>query len=139
MQVLTGVSKSITMTNESLVPAVFNALLRKLDSPFATTYATGTLAPRACHELTVSCCMDDTVKCTNDLILQIVNAPEQVVALTAIGVGATITASRQLKSIDLGEHFSSRVVREEFVLENLGRKAQQLTWMRFPFFEILPA
>ena len=127
-QVLTDVSKSITMTNDSLVPAVYKTLLRKADSPFTIQQATGTLAPGECREFALSCHMDDTVRSTNDLIFQIVNAPEQVVALVAFGVGATITASRPLKVVDLGENFSSRIIREEFVLENLGRKAQQLTW-----------
>lgn len=127
--VLTSVPKSITMTNESLVPANYRTLLRKSDSPFMLSQTAGTLAPGECAELEVLCRLDDTVKSTNELILQMENAPEQVVALTAMGSGATITASRDLKAIEFGENFSSRVVREEFVLENLGRKAQQLTWL----------
>ena len=99
------------MTNDSLVPAKYKALLRKADSPFEIAQAAGELAPGECREFNLTCCMDDAIKSTNDLIFQVVNAAEQVVALTALGFGATITASRELKTVDLGEHFSSRLIR----------------------------
>ena len=131
-QVLTNISRPITMTNDSLVEAEYSAFLRKGDSPFQIKESTGTLAPGEHRDLVLSCHMDDTVKSTNELIVQIVNAPEQIIALAATGIGATITASRNLKVIDMGENFSSRIIKDEFALENLGRKPQQVSWMNAP-------
>ena len=83
--VLTDVTRSITLTNDSLVPAVYKCLLRKSDSPFTILGAEGTLAPQEVREFAVSAHMDDTVRSTNDLILQIVNAPEVVVRACSDG------------------------------------------------------
>ena len=72
------------MTNDSLVPAVYKLQMRKSDSPFIMTETAGTLAAGECRELMVSCHMDDMVRSTNDLIIQIVNAPQQVVTLASM-------------------------------------------------------
>ena len=128
-QVLTDAPKTLTLDNNSLVPAVFKLLLRKPNSPFSLPLEEFTMAPKEKYDLTLTAHMDDTVRSTNDLILQIMHAPEIVVPLSATGVGATITASRPMDTIHFGEQFSSRIIKEEFTLSNLGRKAQQLTWI----------
>ena len=74
------------------------------------------MAPGEKRELLLTVHTDDTVKTTNDLILQIKFAPEVVVALVAMGIGATSSASRNMASISFGGCFSSRILNEEFTL-----------------------
>ena len=72
---------------------------------------------------------DDAVKSTNDLILQIVHAPEAVVPLSVVGVGATITANAAARRArPRRELLVARASATRSSLENLGRKPQQLTW-----------
>ena len=65
--------------------------------------------------------------------MQIKLAPEVVVALVAMGIGATSSASRltsrNMASISFGGCFSSRILNEEFTLLNKGRRPQVLTWV----------
>ena len=148
-QVLTTLTKAFTMYNDSLVPAAYKLLLRKSDSPFSLEETKGTLKPLEKKDVTVGCHMDDTIKVQNDLILQIVNAPEQIISLNAVGVGATITAATfsgdskaprgeplawaagegNCSPIEFGETFSMRNSFQYFTLENLGRKPQKITWV----------
>ena len=126
--VLTDSTRALTLTNDSLINADYACLLRKGDTPFTVGAPKGTLAPGEVRELSLLAHCDDAVKSTNDLILQIVHAPEAVVPLSVVGVGATITANRPLDALDLGENFSSRIIRDEIVLGKPRRKPQQLTW-----------
>ena len=129
-QVLTDIVRPLTLTNDSLVPAVCKAFLRRSGTPFSLPYESFTMAPQEVLDFQLTVRMDDAVKATNDLLFQIVNAPEQVVPLTAVGIGATITSSREnMAAVDFGENFSSTIIKKEFTLENLGRQSQQLAWL----------
>lgn len=108
VKVLVDTSRSLTLRNESLVPAEYTALLRKPGSPFAMAEGSGTLAAGEIRDITITANLDDTVRASNDVIVQVINAPEQVVALVAVGVGATILPTRDLEQISFGEHFSNR-------------------------------
>ena len=127
--VLKDVPRALTLDNQSLIPAVFKAVLRKAGSPFSLEAKEFTMKAGEKRDFVVKVHTDDTVKTTNDLILQIKYASEVIVPLSATGIGATISASRDMSSLSFGENFSSRILKDEFVLTNLGRRPQSLTWI----------
>ena len=76
--VLQHVTKTLTLTNASLIPATYNAITRKQppNTSFTIPASTATLAPGEVRELEISVYLDDCVKVTEDLILQVESAPE---------------------------------------------------------------
>jgi P pilus assembly chaperone PapD len=128
-EVLQFVHAPLTLTNNSLIPAVFTCMLRKgAASPFSVATPSGTLAAGESRDLDLSIHMDDTVRMSDELILQITDAPERTVELIAAGVGTTVFCDTPLKELNFGETFSQRTCTREFTMENRGRKAQTIVW-----------
>lgn len=126
--VLQHVHRPLVLTNHSLIPAEFSGQMRKAASPFALSTPLGTLEPGETRELSLSVHLEETTKVADDLILQIKDAPEQVLSLAATGTGSTIWSERALDTLDFGERFASRMCSMEFTLENRGRRSQTIAW-----------
>ena len=103
------VTRPLLLTNDSLIPADFRGVLRNPSSPFSLAVLSGTLAPGEAREVNISVYLDDAVKVTEELIVQVRDAGERSVALSAIGTGATIWCATPLDEIKFGEHFSQRL------------------------------
>ena len=138
--VLQHTIKTLTLTNASLIPATYNAITRKQppNTSFSIPVPTATLAPGEVRELEISVYLDDCVKVTEDLILQVEDAPERTIHLAAVGVGSTISCTVgdgstgeeiDLATLNFGDHYSNRLCQMEITLENKGRKAQTLSWL----------
>ena len=129
--VLQNISRPLTLFNDSLIPATFNALTRKPppSTSFTIPAPTDTLAPGEKRDLELSIYLDDTVKVSEELLVQTKDAEDQKVTLTALGIGSTIWCEQgDLSVLDFGDHYSNRLCSMEITLENRGRKAQTLTW-----------
>ena len=135
--VLQDATRTLALFNDSLIPATYHAMTRKAppNTSFAIAVPTETLAPGETREIDISVFLDDTVRVSEELILQIKDSPERTLTLTATGTGSTIvgtvgdaTVTSDLATLDFGDHYSNRLCQMEVTLENRGRKPQTLTW-----------
>ena len=83
VSVLTPVERTVALTNDSLIPAEYRWVLRKPGTAFSITEMNGTLAPGEVREVPISAYLDDTVKVTEELLLQARTHPQRRVSAAA--------------------------------------------------------
>ncbi|XP_033116735.1 hydrocephalus-inducing protein homolog isoform X2 [Anneissia japonica] len=128
-QVLTDVTRTVELSNESLIPAEFTCSLVRPNSLWKVEPASGVIPPEEALEIKVTVNLDDCIKFHDKLAISFVNSQVHVVKLHAVGFGTTIVSNPPMTpSINLGHHFSNRSCKRMFTLTNKGRRHQQMFW-----------
>ncbi|XP_069510876.1 hydrocephalus-inducing protein homolog [Ambystoma mexicanum] len=135
--VLTDVSRTLILSNQSFIPARFLAKMVRSRSHWRIEPCEGVVPPETELALTLVANLDDTLKFQEKMCLSIENSSVYAIPIQATGTGTTITTDRPFApSLDLGPHFSVGPCRYHFTMTNQGRRTHQLYWMTegFPQF-----
>jgi hydrocephalus-inducing protein len=168
---LCHVTKTITLTNESLIPAPYQAVIKNLRSKFTVgpplqqdskrsaslldddddvapalgiiadnddnidaqeeqrVPGEGLLAPGASEKIVITCNLDDTTRHKDTLTIIVAEGEPLTVGLVARGTGTTMHCDEDIGMIDFGFQFTNGICSRKFLLENKGRRSQQLNWV----------
>ncbi|XP_078527074.1 hydrocephalus-inducing protein homolog isoform X2 [Lissotriton helveticus] len=135
--VLTDVSRTLLLSNQSCIPARFLAKMVRSRSQWRIEPSEGVVPPEADVEVTLVANLDDTLKFQDKVSLAIENSNVYTIKVQATGTGTTITTDRPFApALNLGSHFSAGPCRYHFTMMNRGRRTHQLYWMTegFPQF-----
>ncbi|XP_029465095.1 hydrocephalus-inducing protein homolog [Rhinatrema bivittatum] len=135
--VLTVASRTLHLSNQSCIPARFQAQMVRSHSYWRIEPSEGVIPPEAEMTLTLVAQLDDTVKFNDKVQLAIVNSNTYTIPVQAKGTGNTIKTDRPfISGLNLGIHFSGSVCSYHFTMTNHGRRTYQLYWMTegFPLF-----
>jgi adenylate kinase family enzyme len=128
IQVLKENVSTLTLTNDSPIPANFTCATVSDSSVFRVEPQFGTIAPGGTINIDVTAYLDDTLKFTDILKVGVQSDGIHEVQLVARGQGTTITFDEGLRLVDFQDVFSNRECSREFILVNKGRRAQTLHW-----------
>ncbi|KAJ3159463.1 hypothetical protein HDU86_001781 [Geranomyces michiganensis] len=149
--VLKQVPLTLTLENDSLIPAHFQCESVNEPSVFTVEPRVGKIPPNKQATLTVTAMLDDSLRFTDIIKLTTRSGGVHEVNLTAKGSGTTITFDEALTHVDFNNVFSSRECSRDFIITNRGRRPQTLMWTLderkaskdvaayIPVFEALPA
>ncbi|XP_030060864.1 hydrocephalus-inducing protein homolog [Microcaecilia unicolor] len=130
IQVLTEVSRTLQLSNQSCIPAHFLAQMVRSHSYWSVEPSEGVIPPGTDLTLTLVAKLDDTVKFFDKLQLVIVNSNTYTIPVQAKGIGNTILTDRPFASgLNLGIHFGGTVCTYHFTMTNYGRRTYQLYWL----------
>ncbi|CAH1779299.1 unnamed protein product [Owenia fusiformis] len=127
--VLTEVSKTLLLSNESLIPAKFTSHMVRPNSVWNVEPRDGEIPPEETMELTVTANLDDCVRFQDKLQVNFLDSQARTIPVTAYGYGTTIVSDPPMDVyLNLGPHFSANPCKKTFLLTNKGRRHQQLVW-----------
>ncbi|CAN2389289.1 axonemal central apparatus assembly [Pristimantis euphronides] len=135
--VLSDVSRTICLCNQSLIPAAFQASMVRKRSMWRVEPGCGEVPAEGEVCLTIVAYLDDTVAFKDTVKLVITNSNTYLIPVHATGTGTTIVTDRTFAPVlNLGAHFSADPCRYHFTMTNRGRRTHQLYWMTngFPQF-----
>eukprot|EP00232_Nephroselmis_pyriformis_P008175 CAMPEP_0182895474 /NCGR_PEP_ID=MMETSP0034_2-20130328/25702_1 /TAXON_ID=156128 /ORGANISM="Nephroselmis pyriformis, Strain CCMP717" /LENGTH=2117 /DNA_ID=CAMNT_0025029307 /DNA_START=132 /DNA_END=6482 /DNA_ORIENTATION=- len=128
-EVLAEHSRTIYVTNASLVPAEFKCFVNGKDSSFSVDIREGTLQPQETIPITIGVLMDETMQFHDSLNILVMEGDDTQIPIKALGTGSTVVCEEFAGSrVDFGNQFTGRGFSREFVLNNLGRKSQTIVW-----------
>nr|XP_006823299.1 PREDICTED: hydrocephalus-inducing protein homolog [Saccoglossus kowalevskii] len=128
-QVLTDISRTVILSNESLIPAHFTCQMVRSNSVWKVEPKEGIIPPEDSLALTVTCNLDDCIRFQDKLAINFINSQVRMISVMAHGQGTTIVSEPPLTpAVDLGPHFSNKPCVRIFKLTNSGRRHQQMFW-----------
>ncbi|KAM9301954.1 hydrocephalus-inducing protein homolog [Gastrophryne carolinensis] len=135
--VLTDVTRTLRLSNQSLIPAPFQAMMMRKRSVWRVEPSSGEVPAEGDIDITLVAHLDDTVAFKDTVQLVITNSNTYLIPVQALGIGTTIVTDRTFApTLNLGAHFSAGPCRYHFTMTNRGRRTHQLYWMTegFPQF-----
>ncbi|KTG35348.1 hypothetical protein cypCar_00023228 [Cyprinus carpio] len=141
--VLTDVTRTLQLSNDSPIPARFFAQMVKNRSHWCVDPPEGEIPPEQGLELKLIAHLNDTLPFQDELLLEIQDGQTFNIPVWAKGKGTTIVTDRPFApNLDLGTHFSSVPCQYAFRITNRGRRTHQLLWTtevfpQFPNRELL--
>ena len=142
-QCLIPTTRALVMTNDSLIEARFRALIvgkrskwriKDSKSGLATD---GRLAPGESITIELIVTLDDMLTFRDTLRIIVPEGEEVHVPLSAMGVGSTIYCNEDITKVPYSHQLTNRVCERRFLLENKGRRTQQLTWTNTSLIEAI--
>ena len=118
--------RSLRLFNDSLIPASIKLFLKMARSKFELSMRELTLAPKETYDLTVTANLDDTIVNKDEIHIIVEEGDNVMVPLSALGIGTTIHCNQELSVIDMGYQLTNTVWEKRIMLENKGRRPQQL-------------
>ncbi|XP_075290309.1 hydrocephalus-inducing protein homolog isoform X2 [Opisthocomus hoazin] len=129
IQVLRDASRTLHLSNQSVIPASFWAEMAGKRSRWRIEPSRGVIPPETEVSVTVIANLDDTEKLKDELTVFIENSHSYMVPVQAVGIGTTIVTDRPFApELNLGAHFSLDPCCYRFKIMNKGRRTHQLCW-----------
>lgn len=126
--------RTLTLSNQSLIPALFKAHMAHKKSHWTIEPKEGKVPPESDVELTLTANLNDILTFKDKVILDIENSNTYQIPVQASGIGSTIVTDKPFApELNLGAHFSLDTYYYRFKLTNKGRRVQQLFWMNEDF------
>lgn len=129
MQVLQDHVDQITLQNASPIPAKFKVSLKHNSPTFCVKSDTGIIPSESSITLDVIFLPDDSIKFTEELIITITNGDILTAKLIGSGRGFSIVSDVEIEDMDLGSHFTERILMRTFTLTNMSRRPQAIQWI----------
>lgn len=120
--------RTFKITNDSLVPASLKVFLKLARSKFSMNVREIVLEAQESTDVDVIVNLDDCIVQRDELHIVVAEGNNLMIPLSAKGIGTTIHCADDLEKIDLGVQLTTVVFRKHMVLENKGRRPQQLHW-----------
>ncbi|KAM6253129.1 hydrocephalus-inducing protein homolog [Porphyrio hochstetteri] len=145
IQVLEDASRTLYLSNQSVIPASFRAEVAGKRSRCRIEPSKGVIPPETEVAVTVTANLDDIKKFEDKVIVSIKNSHSYDVLIQAFGIGTTIVTDKPLApELNWGPHFSLDPCCYRFNLTNKGRRIHRLYWRTegfppFPCHDRLPA
>ncbi|KAM9191706.1 LOW QUALITY PROTEIN: hydrocephalus-inducing protein homolog [Dugong dugon] len=132
--VLKDFSRVLNLSNQSFIPALFQAHMAHKKSLWTVEPNEGMIPPEADVQLAVTANLNDIVTFKDMIILDIENSNTYQIPVQASGIGSTIVSDKPFApELNLGAYFSLDTYYYRFKLTNKGRRVQQLFWMNNSF------
>ncbi|XP_004431871.1 PREDICTED: hydrocephalus-inducing protein homolog [Ceratotherium simum simum] len=132
--VLKDSSRILNLSNQSFIPALFQARMAHKKSLWTIEPNEGMVPPETDIQLTLTANLNDILTFKDTVILDIENSNTYRIPVLASGIGSTIVSDKPFApELDLGAHFSLDTYYYRFKLTNKGRRVQQLFWMNEDF------
>ncbi|XP_043979545.1 hydrocephalus-inducing protein homolog [Gambusia affinis] len=126
--VLTDVTRTLELLNQSPIPAHFNSLIHE-KSYWRVDPSEGVVPPESQLELKIVANLKDTLHFTDKMEISIRHGRTHSVSLSATGTGTTIVSDKPLgPTLDLGTHFYFVPYEYKFKLTNLGLRHHRMFW-----------
>jgi hypothetical protein len=122
-------SRSLCITNDSMISAHVKIFLKMARSKFELSASEMVLEPNQSYELVITANLDDSVVIKDEVHIVVDEGDDIMVPLSAKGVGTTMFCGHDLNTLDLGVQLTNCVFEKKIVLENKGRRVQQLRWI----------
>ncbi|XP_034444093.1 hydrocephalus-inducing protein homolog [Hippoglossus hippoglossus] len=127
--VLTDVTRTLHLSNQSPTPANFTARMSRGKSFWRVEPSEGEVPPNSQLELCVVAHLRDTIEFQDRMEVSIQHGQTLKVPLSATGTGTTIVSDRPFAPIlDLGTHFSHEPCQYHFKLTNQGQRVHRMYW-----------
>ncbi|XP_006746825.1 hydrocephalus-inducing protein homolog, partial [Leptonychotes weddellii] len=132
--VLKDSPRILNLSNQSFIPALFQARMAHTKSLWTIEPSKGMVPPETDVQLTLTANLNDILTFKDTVILDIENSNTYRIPVQASGVGSTIVSDKPFApELNLGAHFSLDTYFYRFKLTNKGRRVQQLFWMNEDF------
>lgn len=126
--VLQDIRRSIEVRNDSVINSFFKVRIDDENNVFQCENERGEVKPGETAQISIVAHLNDTSVFFAKAVLIFQHLNPIYIPLKAIGTGTCIVPSIGMEEIDLGYIFTERPVITHFVLENLGRRKQELRW-----------
>ncbi|KAM9376113.1 hydrocephalus-inducing protein-like [Pholidichthys leucotaenia] len=132
--VLTDISKTLHLTNQSPIPAHFTTNLSSRRSFWHTEPREGEIPPDSQLELQVVAHLKDTLHFEDRLMISIQDGQRHDVLLTATGTGTSVVSDKPFgPRLDLGTYLSHGSCEYRFTLTNCGQRVHLMHWKNDTF------
>ncbi|XP_065519875.1 hydrocephalus-inducing protein-like, partial [Lathamus discolor] len=129
IQVLQDASRTLHLSNQSVIPASFSAKMAGADSCWTVGPSQGVIPAKAEVSLAVTANLDDTEQFKDEVVLFIENSSAYVIPVQAVGVGTTIVIDKPFgPELNLAPCFSLDPCCYRFKMTNKGRRTHLLYW-----------
>ena len=125
---LTDTTRTLKITNDSLIPAPFRCYFKNPRSVFRVDTNSGMLAPQESIEITLTAHLDDTITHKESLNILVHEGASISFPLVAKGTGTTLFCVENIANIDFGFQFTTNQCERRYLVQNRGRRAQTLQW-----------
>ncbi|XP_027883649.1 hydrocephalus-inducing protein homolog isoform X2 [Xiphophorus couchianus] len=127
--VLTDVTRTLQLLNQTPIPAHFNISLIHEQSYWRVDPSEGVVPPESQLELKIVANLKDTLHFTDKMEISIRDSRTHSVSLSATGTGTTIVSDKPFgPTLDLGTHFHFVPYEYKFKLTNLGLRHHRMFW-----------
>ncbi|XP_065519829.1 hydrocephalus-inducing protein homolog, partial [Lathamus discolor] len=129
IQVLQDASRTLHLSNQSVIPTSFSAKMAGADSCWTVGPSQGVIPAKAEVSLAVTANLDDTEQFKDEVVLFIENSRAYVIPVQAVGVGTTIVIDKPFgPELNLAPCFSLDPCCYRFKMTNKGRRTHLLYW-----------
>ncbi|NXA41620.1 HYDIN protein, partial [Eudromia elegans] len=139
IQVLRDVSRTLHLSNESVIPAPFRAQMAGKRSHWRIEPSEGVVPPRTEVSLSLVVYLNDTETFKDVVDLVIENGRTYEIPVRAVGIGTTIVTDKPFApELHLGTHFSHEPCYYRFKITNQGARTHLLYWTTEGFAPFRP-
>jgi hydrocephalus-inducing protein len=121
-------TRTLTITNEGLIPASMKIFLKMARTCYAIAVRDLILDAHESYSLEITANLDDNIVNKDELHIVVDEGENLMVPLVAKGVGTTMFCKHEMNCLDLEVQLTNSYFEKQIVLENKGRRPQQLKW-----------
>ncbi|XP_038153742.1 hydrocephalus-inducing protein homolog [Cyprinodon tularosa] len=127
--VLTDETRTLSLLNQSPIPAHFNTSMTRKNSFWRVEPSEGVLPPESQLNLKIVAHLKDMLPFLDELQVFVRDSRTHTVSLSAKGTGTTIVSDKPLgPNLDLGTHFCDTPYQYRFKLTNHGLRPHRMFW-----------
>ncbi|RYH22951.1 hypothetical protein EON65_18485, partial [archaeon] len=128
IECLKDAPKTLTLTNVGLISASMKIFTKMARSCFQIEVRELVLEAQQSHDLQIVANLDDSVVTKDEVHIFVDEGDSLMVPLVAKGIGTTMYCKHPINVMDLGVQLTNVYFEKSIVLENKGRRPQQLKW-----------
>jgi hypothetical protein len=121
-------TRPLTLMNTGLINANLKLFLKMARSCYRLDVRELVLEAQQSYEVQVIANLDDSVVTKDEVHIMVEEGDNLMVPLVAKGIGTTMYCKAPLDVLDLGTQLTNVRFEKQIVLENKGRRPQQLCW-----------
>ena len=121
-------SRTLTIMNEGLITASMKIFLKMARSCYRIDVRDLVLEAQSSFDLPIVANLDDSIVNKDEIHIVVDEGDNLMVPLIAKGIGTTMYCRHDVSSIDFGVQLTNTTFERQIVLENKGRRPQQLKW-----------
>lgn len=121
-------ARTLTITNVGLITANMKLFLKMARSCYRIDVRELVLEAGDSYELSIIANLDDSVINKDEIHIVVDEGDNLMVPLIAKGIGTTMYCKQSTDVMDLGVQLTNVYFEKQIILENKGRRSQQLKW-----------